>query len=443
MSKKIRDYLFIVFIVFFIAGTILTSLYASGFQINFSWPLTFNRLLIKTGMIAVKTNPAGSTAYLNKHPQVNFSLNPWKMEYLTTPTKIKNVLPGEYTLELKLPGYLPLTKKITVYSGQTTFAEDINLFSSNLPQLITIASSSDIIINANYTYLYLPATSEIVDLQNEQKKILNIASSSTGVWLKNNNQLLTDGKLFNSSGDQQTNYHNILGSNANNWYYDESKNRLYYQNNNSINYLDINSQASTMIVSGDNYLSYEPRTDLLFLVAVKNEKTILQIYSLKTQKIEQSRELPAVGHYTFIHENHSRLTLYDDQNKTLYLINPDNIKNDIKIIQGVISWQWINDQSLFYNNNWEIYHLDLQQNNESLLTRVGEKIVKIIWNENANYLIFSTADSLNAYDPVIGLITKIFTANSIKPLTLNNTNNTLYFWANIGRQNGIYSLQLQ
>ena len=78
-----------------------------------------------------------------------------------------------------------------------------------------------------------------------------------------------------------------------------------------------------------------------------------------------------------------------------------------------------------------------------MLTRVGEKIVKIIWNENANYLIFSTADSLNAYDPVIGLITKIFTANSIKPLTLNNTNNTLYFWANIGRQNGIYSLQLQ
>ena len=60
MSKKLRDYLFYFFIIFFVVGTVLISLYASGYKFNLSWPLKFNRVLIKTGMIAVDTIPRGA-----------------------------------------------------------------------------------------------------------------------------------------------------------------------------------------------------------------------------------------------------------------------------------------------------------------------------------------------------------------------------------------------
>lgn len=406
MSKKIRDYIFIVFTILFIAGTIIISLYASGLQINFSWPLSFNRLLIKTGMIAIKTDPKGATIYLNDQPQTNFSVNPWKIKYLTTPTKVKNVLPGDYDLNLKLPGYLPLTKRITVYSGQTTFVENINLFRSDQPRFI-------------------------------------MATSSIDAWLQSNDRLLANGNLVNSTDNNNVNYRQLLGAGASNWYNDKDQNRLYYQNGNSLNYFSLNSRASTLIMNGENYLDYEPRGDNLFLVTIKNGQTVLQKYSLKTKKIEQELRLPTVGHYAFIHEDRVWLTLYDDQNKTLYLINPSNIISGGQTISGVVSWQWLDDQTLFYNNDWEIYLFDLQKNNNSLLTRVGEKIIKIIWNKNKNYLIFSTANSLSAYDPKIGLITKILTVNSVATPVLDNPNDTLYFWAKIGQQEGVYSLLLQ
>lgn len=406
MSKKIRDYIFIVFTILFIAGTIIISLYASGLQINFSWPLSFNRLLIKTGMIAIKTDPKGAIIYLNDQPQTNFSVNPWKIKYLTTPTKVKNVLPGDYDLNLKLPGYLPLTKRITVYSGQTTFVENINLFRSDQPQFI-------------------------------------IATSSIDAWLQSNDRLLANSNLVNPADNNNVNYRQLLGAGASNWYNDKDQNRLYYQNGNSLNYFSLNSRASTLIMNGENYLDYEPRGDNLFLVTIKNGQTVLQKYSLKTKKIEQELRLPTVGHYAFIHEDRVWLTLYDDQNKTLYLINPSNIISGGQTISGVVSWQWLDDQTLFYNNDWEIYLFDLQKNNNSLLTRVGEKIIKIIWNENKNYLIFSTANSLSAYDPKIGLITKILTVNSVASPVLDNPNDTLYFWAKIGQQEGVYSLLLQ
>lgn len=406
MSKKIRDYIFIVFTILFIAGTIIISLYASGLQINFSWPLSFNRLLIKTGMIAIKTDPKGATIYLNDQPQTNFSVNPWKIKYLTTPTKVKNVLPGDYDLSLKLPGYLPLTKRITVYSGQTTFVENINLFRSDQPRFI-------------------------------------MATSSIDAWLQSNDRLLANGNLVNSTDNNNVNYRQLLGAGASNWYNDKDQNRLYYQNGNSLNYFSLNSRASTLIMNGENYLDYEPRGDNLFLVTIKNGQTVLQKYSLKTKKIEQELRLPTVGHYAFIHEDRVWLTLYDDQNKTLYLINPSNIISGGQTISGVVSWQWLDDQTLFYNNDWEIYLFDLQKNNNSLLTRVGEKIIKIIWNENKNYLIFSTANSLSAYDQKIGLITKILTVNSVATPVLDNPNDTLYFWAKIGQQEGVYSLLLQ
>lgn len=443
MSKKIRDYIFFIFIVLFIVGTTLVSLYASGYKFNLSWPPRFNRLLVKTGMIAVDSLPSGATVYLNDQPLSDFSFNPWSKNYLTTAAKIRNVLPGEYTLRLERDGYLPLNKKISVYSGQTTAVEDINLFRSDLPFLITAAPEGDLKLSANRKYLYIAAAAKIIALKNNQEKTLS-PHAGVGEWLKNQDKLLLAGWLISATGsDGDFNYNELVGTAASQWHYDEETSRLYYQGKKSLSYLDTAHQTGVPVISGEDYLTYEPRGDYLFFVSVAANQTKIKKYSLLAGEVAEEIVLPNNGHYVFRSSGQATLELYDEQNKTLYLIDPSNLTGGGRTIHDITSWQWLDNNTLLYNNNWEIYFFNLQQNKSSLLTRVGEEIKEIIWHKDGNYLIFSTASSLNAYDLKAGLITKIFQTEKIASPVLNGKDNILYFWAKIGQQEGAYSLLLQ
>ena len=442
MSKKSRDYLFWFFIVIFIVSTALISLYASGYKFNLSWPPRLNRLLIKTGMLIVKTQPAGATIYLNDQAQTSFSLFSWQKSTLTSPAKIKNVLPGDYDLRLAHDGYWPWQKQITIASGQTTFLEDINLFRSDLPIIVATSTAGDLELSPSRRYLYAAGAPKIIDLKNGQIWALPLPLNTAGRWL-NSDRLLANGQLFDPTNGTTINYQQLLGAGAKNWYDDEPSNRLYYQNKNSLNYWDINKNANNVIVSGKNYPTYEPRGDNFFLVAVDTQAVTLQVYSLKTQKIEQSLNLPTVGSYRLVPDNNQFLTLYDEQNRTLYLLNPTDITNDPKTIKNVSDWQWPDDNTLIYNNSWEIYQLDLKSNSAALLTRVGTEIKKIIWNKSAAYLLFTTDQSLNAFDVKTGMTTTIFQADQISSPALDEKNAILYFGAQVGRQAGIYKMLLQ
>jgi len=439
MSKKIRDVLFFIFIALFIVGTILVSLYATGYRIELSWPLNFNRLLIKTGIISVKSNPEGAAIYLNRRLQKNFSFNLWNSKYLTTPSKIKNVLPGKYDLTLKIPGYLPLSNKITVQSGQTTFAENINLFKSNLPQLLVKTKDSSLLLSDSGHYIYLTNSGQIANVNNGNLNRQKVPP--LGTWLNGTDQIFAGGRVFDVNGRLIKDFSDMIGNGATDWYYDQNQSRVYYILKNSLNYWDINNQTAVLIINGETCLSYKVSGNDIFLVAIKNGQTVLQDYSLNTKKIEQEAQLPTIGHYNFGAIN-SRLTLNDSLNNTLYLIDPVNITSGLKTVQGITSWQWLNNQTILFSNNWEIYRLDLTTNRNSLLLRVGQKISKIIWDSDKNYLIYTTNDGLSAYDPETGLSTRIF-GGSISNPVLNINNDIVYFWTKIGHQSGIYSLDLK
>ncbi len=442
MTKKTRDYIFYLFIFFFIAGTILISLYASGYKFNLSWPLKFNRLLIKTGMIAVDTVPRGAVIYLNDDPQSNLSLNPFKTEYLTTAAKVKNVLPGEYTLRLEREGYWPFQKKIYVSSGQTTFAEDINLFRNDTPLLLAASSEAEAKLSASRKYLYIPILGKMITLKNGEERNLS-DKSADAVWLNKADKLLSSGNIYGINPADDANYENLIGTEANGWYLDEDQNRLYYQNKNTISYLKLSDKTSMSVFNGNNLDTYEPRGDNIFFVASESNRVSANRYSLSSQKIEQSLSLPAVGKYEFRHDNAATLDLYDSLNKTLYIMNPDNIQTGAQTIKNVISWQWVDANTLLYSNTWEIYRFNLKTGSSDLLTRVGEEITELIWNGDGSYLIFSTANSLNALDMKMNAATKIFQADKISGVSIDEKNNLIYFWAKRGQESGVYKMVLQ
>lgn len=442
MSLKVRNYLFWFFIAAFLLLSLYFSLYASGYQFNLSWPLKFNKILQKTGMLNVNTLPTGANIYLNGKIQTVSGLDLLKKNYLTTPAKIRNILPGEYLLRLERVGYWPLERKITINPNETTFAEDLNLFLAVDALLVTPAQEGELLLGPNGRYLYLTQDKKIWNLKNNTVKDLALPTPTSGEWLTTD-KLSAGGFIFNPEKGDYVNYQKIIGQEVSDWYFEETTGRLYYKNKNSLNLLDYDGRAVVLALTPGDHLSYEPRGDQFFLVNLNSGKTVLQNYNLKTQKIEQELALPSDGNYRFIYDHRSTLSLFDDKNKTLYLLEPGKLNLADDSLKNVISWQWINDQELFYNNQWEIYYFDLKTRRSYLVTRVSEAITKILWHKTNNYLVFSGANSLSVLDFKTGIITKLIEAKKIMNPVLDEKNNLLYFWADINSQPGIYKILLQ
>ena len=198
MNSKVKNGLFLLFIFLFVIITGLTWLSASGYKFNLSWPIKWNRVLEKTGMLNLSTLPKGAYIYLDDRPQKNTGFSILKKDLLTTPIKIRNLLPGDYLLRLEKTNYWPLEKKVRIESGQTTFLEDINLFINDLPFFITGGAPGELIISPDNNYLYAQTSGMVIDLKNNQLLTAKLEENSSGVWLKDNN-FFSEGKIIETT----------------------------------------------------------------------------------------------------------------------------------------------------------------------------------------------------------------------------------------------------
>lgn len=440
MSKRIRAWLFMAFIGLFVIGTTLISLYASGYKINLGWSPKTGRLLIKTGMIIIDSQPSGATVYLNNEPQSIFSLNPWHDQNITTTAKLRNIPPGEYDLRLEKKGYLPWSKKIKVAPNQATTLTDINLFRSDVPQLIAPASDGKLSLSPDRRHLYVASEQKIILLRSGQEKFLPDDTDLTGYWLKNSSRLAIGSSLLSFDGPDND-YRQLVGPETSS-IFEETTNRLYYEKEGVVSYLDLTSRAATIVLKEENIIAYHPSGPTIWLLVAENGRAILKKYSLSTKLTKVMYELPSVGQYSFINDQGPLLSLYDSQNKTLYLINDDESADVPVIIKDAYSWQWLDKNTLLYNNAWEIFRFDIPNNNSSLLTRVGEELQQIVWNNDRDYIIMATTDSLQIYDPRLKTTTQLLQTNKISAPVLDADSNVLYFWAKIGQQSGIYKTML-
>ncbi|HPW34524.1 MAG TPA: hypothetical protein PK367_02050, partial [Candidatus Paceibacterota bacterium] len=101
MPKKIRDWLFILFIILFVIITFFVSVYAAGYSLNKRWPPRFDQIFQKTGMLIVDSEPSGASIFLNGERRRKSILLDIGRSDALTPQKIKNLPPGEYILMLE------------------------------------------------------------------------------------------------------------------------------------------------------------------------------------------------------------------------------------------------------------------------------------------------------------------------------------------------------
>lgn len=299
MSYRFRNILFWIFVVIFLITTFFVSMYAAGYRVNLSWPINFNQVLQKTGLIIIKTEPAGATIYLDgKQQEAPYKKYLGQDTFLSTPNRLKNLFPKEYKLRLELDGYWPWEKDIKVNPGQSIYLDNIILFRKNLPTLVKATGVQNIKISPDGNYLLLDSDKEILDLSTEQAAEITLTddwnktdyppviSSDRNIKFvaqidKNNLIYATDFEIFafDLSLSQKT-LITRLSQKINGLLW-QSDGFIIYSNNKGINLIDLNNeQKNTAIIELDKLNSLQLSKNgriIYFTASINNSEGLYKL----------------------------------------------------------------------------------------------------------------------------------------------------------------------
>lgn len=447
MKLKYRRILYILFILAFLIITPLVSLYASGYKLGGGFSFQ------KTGILIIDTEPNGAKIYLNDEIQTTFlkKIISQKGNFITTPAKIKNLLPGEYDVKVDLPGYWTWQKKLLVKPGESTFAEDINLFRKNNPLYLLNGTFNKILLPKNKKYLIASNEKEAIqfNLENEETKIYTAATGTlinfnNAAWSEKEDKITSENYIFNMNDwNNPILASKIIGDGQNiKW---EDDNSIYYLSNLNLYKYNLKTGANENILNDQKILDYIPKDNYIYFTNKDEEFVYLNSFQVETKNIKRITKIQS-GDYKFINPQNKIINLYNSSTKNLYLIDPSLPLKPLRyIIENITKTHWINESKLLYSNDFEIRIFDLSSLSESLITRISNPIEKIIWHPSNNYIIYSTNKNIN----ILELdnrekynITKIIELNTIQNSQINQKGDTLYFYSEIGNQKGVFKLSI-
>ncbi|MEI6836083.1 MAG: PEGA domain-containing protein [Candidatus Falkowbacteria bacterium] len=441
MTKKTRDFLFGTFVFLFVVITITLSLYATGYRFNLTWPLKLNLMLVKTGTLALDSDPHGATVLITSETKISsvFSFNSKKSKI--TPIKIKNLLPGEYTVSFTLENYWPFEKKLNVNPEQTTFLENVILFKKSLPLNIFSSKTQAISYSPNGNYAWLKDSGEIINLKTEQAATKVSAAKLNWVGSK---QLLAGSKLLTLDNNSSYDYNSLIGE-ADEAKMSENGDFLIYLSKNNLAAFNFSSKSTTIVPASGQILSYGTSGNILFLVISEKNKTELKSFDLINKNFIASADLLNSKNFSINQDNNKNLILTDNEHKIIYLLASDNSNSIIRdVLRGATVFKWIDGNKLAYTSESEVYIYDLSQSKSYLITRLSEKINSLAWSPN-NYLIYATDNNIGTINLTNSGndITILWRGNNLSSLYLDGKNSILYFSGAIGQQSGLYKLALQ
>ena len=264
-------------------------------------------------------------------------------------------------------------------------------------------------------------------------------------WSPDGAKIVIDGYLFNLNDLSAKTELRKLTAGAFN--YKWSGDLLYYQAQNSV--FALTSETSVKkILSGVAASDFLVKAANLFVITETKPVNSLTIYDLASGKKIRNIALPSAGNNSFINPEHSLLNIYDQGRKIIYLIDPtaQYYSPLIETINNVNNSSWLNQNNLLYTNDFEIWLYNLAGRQKTLITRISAVINNAVMHPNNNYLIYSTAKTINAIEldeREKRNIAELARLDLIGPLTINSEGNLLYFPGKTGSQSGLYKLLIQ
>jgi hypothetical protein len=456
MATGKRKIMFLMFILSFFIVASLVIIYAQGYRIKLSWPLDLNESLQKTGMLVLKTNPGEAQIYIDNTFGAYLSNKLTAQEeddYTRTPAKIKYLMPGEYKITVKKDGYWTWEKEVTIEPGKQTRLEDIRLFKKTLPRRIVEAPLQNIHTSPDKQWAVLEKDNKLLDLNKNTTRDLSIQNieknaKSETAWSPNSLFFTVGSHIYNT---ENTDLSISLKKEAGG----EKIKNIKWKNNSVLQYqagestlkeFDVNSKNSKdLLKTEEEIVAYKNASNYIHIVAKNENKAKYKLFSENGRLIREV-EIPYSVEYKFINEDHSLINLLDQKNKTLYLIRPQALFDPIMAeINGIKYVEWKDEHNLLYANDFEIWNYSLTDGNKSLITRISRPITGIDKPFEEGYVIFYTKQDINIIEERgngANNTTELIKLNDIMSPGFDKNNNVIYFNAEIGKETGVYKLQI-
>lgn len=389
MSLSFRRALYTSSIIIFLIAAPLLVAYTTGYRYD-----PYKQRFILTGSLFVRTHPEEVMIYLND-----------ELVSTKSPLRLNHLLPNKYKLRIEKPGHTPWHKELEVTQKKTTFAEDIILWPARPNQTtLTTGTANNMTMDKQATKLFWQSDSAVLVLNTINQSVNTILSlpstkpvsyiwshdtarliiqQENHYWLVHKNSLETQNlDAVTTNPEAQVSFHPDFPDTI-----------FFLQNQNLVSYNTATRQRTT-IVEGPIQDYYWHNNSWHYITA--NEPISLVTRSYPPDETDDIvYQLPTSQEYKFVSIIKNRAIISEPTQRTVYIftLDPQEFNNTSQIISPVDQWAFNSDATqLLFNNEWEVWYLDLTTNQSTLITRVSEPITSASWYAHDGYVLLQFSD---------------------------------------------------
>jgi len=411
---------------FFIITPVLI-FYASGYTYDIK-----EKKIKKTGVLSIDIKPRDAQILLNN-----------VLIKKKIPVRLSGKIPGTYNLKIEKNGYKTWEKNILISSNQTTYIKDITLIKENLPLRVleNLENIVNIYGNNATNFLILTHKENLFEIYNynsefektnlllsfeskeEPKIIFSFFQNLAFIETQDNNKhylinLDINPQVINIDLKNQSENLEIQWTRNNNLAYLKNEDTVYKIENNLVTLLTKAPSEITYVDDKENLWFLDEK---MFLIN-NNESEKKYFLNDKIEKIIEMDE--------------KRIIAQSDKETIVYKIENGQIgKKNYLPGKDLIFF----DKNCLVNSDWEINNINSEAETE-LINRGGYKINDVLsFDDEGNFLI-KTTDKLLVFNPGYFITTEMLNNSEIKNIITQTKKRTLFFFAKIGNQTGIFQL---
>ncbi len=443
MKLRTRQFLFVLFLLFFVVAAPLTVLYTAGYRYSFR-----AGQIVQTGVFSFTSVPRGAAIYIDDELQSS-----------RTPAVIKNIIPGQHTIRLERTGYSTWQKTLEVQSHTTTFADGITLFPLTTPNLAlafapdasaTIHKKTDSIAHLKRddewteVWIYRGGTEQLVSrLPLAPTVPIHIDWSADGTTISLTvGETRPDRLLVSLLAGTSLDLSDVYRTAESGWWDPRIDGRYFVRTPEGV--------WDAGYPTGLNSILHK---DLQALTIDNDEYIVLQSVEDRTAvSIQQATSVGTLltylprGAYVFA-EAPSWLSLLVEPTRGELILLDRGHSEPIRLTAQATAWEWDAGQNrLLYTDGFELHVYDRQNGTNETITRVSDPIIDVAWDTNGASVFFAQKTNLFAVEldrRDDRNMTTIISADNIEHLWTSVDGKNVFVLGTIGGEYGMWKKAIQ
>lgn len=447
MKLLYRRALFVGFTLLFFITAPLLLFYASGYRYHFE-----KGRVEQVGQLYITSTPKGADVFLDGKPYINELDKFLSKKIERTPTRLQDLLPGEYTLDVKKDGYWDWSRDVTITPQKTTFASDLFLLKKTNPELFFGKDGVvDFLPDGNQAAYYITEKDfgRYDSLSRESRVIWTSKDVIERFWQAPVSQDLfllktkTDWWIIDRGAPYSLKSLGVVASNVR--WGDDGVQLFVLDQEKNLSLFDW--RAKKKVVLADGVIDFFA-TDLVYFITKNTTNGSVELWK-RSLGVLAGREKMAVfssNNVSFLSANRSFLAMKTDSG---VVITDARTPNKASVYaDGLTKVYWLSEKEAFISNDFEIWRYIFSDNHydRELITRQGEILSGVVGEKILPYVFFFKNDnSMIALERGVAEVANLYilsSGDSLKLSRMGVDGKRIFFYGTIAGKSGIFVLPL-